>query len=1036
MLSLIRMECLPTVISVFKRFRRQFAEATCFVLEAAFPLYFLLLFIATPGFSQPQISQIKHFGKAEGLTSPRIYAILPNEDGLFWLLAQELDTYFFEEATQIVRFDGRSFRTLYDTPDPELFIHQLTLLDSNSLVINYKMPFFDILNTQSGQFERKEIGPSGLEELNMRSELFGEGQQSFIVQTPEKVLLVNWQNGLDTLWSFAYQEGEEDAWGVFQHDDVIWFSHTSIGMAKYQQDDGQVKYYPASAFESLDTSIEQARSITFREAVSRPNGEIVFAMRDLSPGYFRYRPERDRFEPVQGIPKTLESYAPYRDEAGRVLLAFGTESADEALWLMDLDDQLVDYSHLLPPATPLGLCFFSKDLTNHLWVGTTKGLTYIKLQPQKKKIKKLLQPYSMRNAIELTPGKTLFATELNGWFLWEEARDTIEPFPVYQNGEKQSTNYCRGFYLDDQGTLWATNYEGLLKVNWQTQQCAFYKSDSLIQAFLQLKNGHFLLEGEKHPTLLEFNPATETFTDYMPAIDGFSLVGKFCHALHEAANGIIWAGTDVGLIKFDKKAKQIEVYSKKDGFRSRAILSIHEEPDGKLWLGTGDAGVHIFDPETEQLAYIQEKDGLTNKTVAGILKDVEGDLWFSTFNGISCYKIEEKTFLNYSEVDGFSHFEFNRHSFYQKPDGRLCFGTIQGMNVFDPRELKGNPTFPKLLLLEAQFYDKATGGQSVRHYNLSQLNEINLPPNNRYLRLRFALSELEDAALHKFAYFLEGYDEGWNALDTRNEVLFNKLPVGNYTLHIRGISAKGEWNVNPATIDIQIAQYFYKTWWFISLCLLTFVGAVYALYRYRLNQVYRMLELRTRIASDLHDDVGGLLTGIAMQTEILELAKGPPEKSKLQNLRELSKNALSRMRDVVWSIDARRDKIGDLLDRMREQAEEMLAAKGIQYKITTHNLNEEKVLPIDIRQHLYLIFKEALSNAVRHAQATRVEVNLGNNGAAFEMRIRDNGIGLDEAKKATGLGLDNMKRRAAKMKAVIEFTNRKGFEILVRREAI
>lgn len=1003
------------------------------------PKYHLILLAwCFPFFTlaQPKVAEIRHFGKEEGLTAPQIYAIIPDEAGLFWLLAQELDTYFFEESTQIVRFDGRAFHTLYDTPYSDLFIHQLAVLDNNDLIINYKKHFFDIFNTISGQLKKVQISASGEDYLNMRSVFQGAGQQAFIAQSHEKVMLLNWNNKVDTLWSFPYKERDDDAWGIFQQDSVIWFSHSGIGIAKYELDKGQIKAYPSDAFEHFKSTTTAPQPITFKEAVERPNGEILFAMRGISPGYFKYVPEKDTFEPLSQIPDNLEAYFPYIDESGHVLLTFGTELANERLLLLDSDDRLTDYSQLLQHVEQSGLCFLSKDFTDHLWVGTKRGLTYLKLQPQKKNIKQLLLPYSMRNAIELEPGKTLFTTELNGWFLWEEVRDTITPFRVFQDDIPLTTNYCRGLYLDKNGALWASNYDGILKVDVSTRQGEFFKSRLGIQAFIQLKSGHFLLEGEKHSTLIEFDPLTETFADYMPAYAEFSLVGKFCHTLHEATNGIIWVGTDVGLIKFDKAARQIRVYSKRDGFRSQAVLSIHEESDGTLWIGTGDAGVHIFDPNTEQFEYLQEKDGLVNKTIAGILKDPEGDLWFSTFDGISCYKVDENTFLNFNTEDGFSHFEFNRHSFYKKRDGRLCFGTIKGMNLFDPAEMKGKPSSPKLLLLEAQFYDKSTKQQAIRNFNLSELREIKLPPHNRYLRLRFAISGLEDAVHHKFSYYLEGYDQGWNALDSRNEVIFNKLPVGRYTLHLFGINANGERTVNPITIDIWITNYFYKTWWFISLGLLLFMIAIYALYRYRLNQVYQMLELRTRIASDLHDDVGGLLTGITMQTEILELSNAPPEKRKLQNLRELSQNALSRMRDVVWSIDARRDKIGDLIDRMREQAEEMLAPKGMQYKITTQNLNQEKVLPIEIRQHLYLIFKEALSNTVRHAQATHVDVNIGNFGNFFEMRIKDNGIGLDFSQKGTGLGIDNINRRAAKIEGIVKFTNQNGLEILVRREAL
>lgn len=1044
------MEFTRTDILISKRFLSLFTRVKPILKTRLFPfvdhfppiklLYFFFFSVyCCPvfTFAQPEIAEIKHF--EEGLIINQVAKILQDEEGLFWLLTQELNSFYHESGSQIVQFDGWEFRTLYDTPHPDVLIRELFQLGNNELLINYDRPYFDVFNTLTGHFEEVKLDDFWGKDLTVWGSLNERSEERFFgAQTPEKVWLTAWNGRLDTICSFPYQKSKYDLRSFFQHGDAIWVSKAGLGSIKYDRVSQKWKRYSVNDIEGVTTIIDE-EAITFGGAAEAPNGDLIFAMRGVLPGYFKYNPHRDKFEPIPQLPAHLGSDLPFTDKSGRILMSFGSwRSKKDGLWLLDLDGRFIDYSRLLQIFDPSIAIywFFSEDFTDHLWLSTSAGLTYIKLQKKKKEIERLLTAYSMRSAIELAPGKTLFTTELNDWFLWDEVRDTLTPFTIFQDGRPQSADYCRGLYLDKNNGLWASNYLGILKVDLSTRRCDFFESPVGIQAFTRLKNGHFLLLGNDHPIPLEFDPATKTFTDYIPLPEGLSLIGRFCHSVRETADGAVWVGTNRGLIKYDKAGRKVRNYTQKDGLRSNVILVVHEEADGKLWLGTSGAGVHIFDPQIEEFTYLQEKDGLVDNTVAGILKDVDGDWWFSTFDGVSCYKQEEESFLNFNTEDGFSYFEFNRFSFYQKTDGRLCLGTLKGMNIFDPHELKGEPSLPKLLLREAQFYDRSEGRQKTRRYNLSQLTEIRLPPHDRHLRLRFVLSELGEADLHKFSYFLEGYDEGWNRLNFKNEVVFNKLPVGDYTLHLRGVNARGERNVNPVSIHIQVAEYFYKTAWFIGLCLLLFVASVYALYRYRLNQIYKMMELRTKIAGDLHDDVGGLLTGIAMQTEILELRKDPPEKSKLRRLRELSQEALSQMRDVVWSIDARRDKIGDLLDRMREQAEEMLAPKGIEYKITASGLDEKKALPIEIRQHLYLIFKEALSNAVRHAQANRLEIRLENRDDAFEMRIRDNGVGLDPGKKTTGLGLDNIKMRAAKIQATVEFINCDGLEIWIRRKTL
>ncbi len=304
------------------------------------------------------------------------------------------------------------------------------------------------------------------------------------------------------------------------------------------------------------------------------------------------------------------------------------------------------------------------------------------------------------------------------------------------------------------------------------------------------------------------------------------------------------------------------------------------------------------------------------------------------------------------------------------------------------------------------------------------------------MQLHFALDQYQNSPLNRFAYYLEGYDEFWHQLEHRNEITFNNLPAGRYTLHIKGANYQGVWTDHPLQIPVVVQAFFYRRWWFWASLFVLVIAAGFALYRYRVHQLMELLRIRTKIASDLHDEVGGLLVGIAMQSEILELSQQKPASDSLRHIRELSQFTLSRMRDVVWTIDARRDKVRNLLDRMREQAQDLLTPQGIDYRIDYHQLDLEQKLPPDLRQEVYFIFKECLTNTIRHAQATRFEVDFGHFGQHFELRISDNGIGLTPGKNTTGLGLDNIQMRAKKIGAKVSFCNAGGFSVVLRRKPI
>jgi signal transduction histidine kinase len=217
------------------------------------------------------------------------------------------------------------------------------------------------------------------------------------------------------------------------------------------------------------------------------------------------------------------------------------------------------------------------------------------------------------------------------------------------------------------------------------------------------------------------------------------------------------------------------------------------------------------------------------------------------------------------------------------------------------------------------------------------------------------------------------------------------------------------------------------------LCITTLAALVYGFFTYRLRQALKIERMRVKISSDLHDDVGTILSGLAMQSEILELSATEAMKPRLKRIGELSRSAMSHLRDTVWAIDARKDKLENLLDRMREHAEENLTPKGIVFDLETEQFDLQKNMPANIRQNLYLIYKEAITNIAKHSDANRVRIKLqkwGQNG--LEMQIADNGNAVEKAYKTTGSGTSNMQMRAEKIGGTLEIIRTNGFCVRLR----
>ena len=167
-----------------------------------------------------------------------------------------------------------------------------------------------------------------------------------------------------------------------------------------------------------------------------------------------------------------------------------------------------------------------------------------------------------------------------------------------------------------------------------------------------------------------------------------------------------------------------------------------------------------------------------------------------------------------------------------------------------------------------------------------------------------------------------------------------------------------------------------------------------------------------------------------MQSELLEMTAAEERKPKLQRISELSRNAMSRMRDTVWAIDARKDKLENLLDRIREHAAETLTPKDIRFDLQVEELALKKNMPTNIRQNLYLICKEAITNAAKHSNGNRVQIQFKKHGRnGIELKIHDNGKVIEKAHKTTGLGMSNMAMRAEEIGGRLEVARSDGFLI-------
>jgi signal transduction histidine kinase len=226
----------------------------------------------------------------------------------------------------------------------------------------------------------------------------------------------------------------------------------------------------------------------------------------------------------------------------------------------------------------------------------------------------------------------------------------------------------------------------------------------------------------------------------------------------------------------------------------------------------------------------------------------------------------------------------------------------------------------------------------------------------------------------------------------------------------------------------------WERWWFLSLVVAGSGLIAYAVLRYRLSRVVELANVRARIALDLHDDIGSNLTKISILSEVAQqdpgaalTADGP-----LASIARISRESVAAMSDIVWAANPHRDRLVHLVRRMRQHAEEIFTTQGIALTFLAPGEDQDMRLGVDVRRDIFLIFKEALNNASRHARCSRVTVNLRAEGARLSLQVIDDGIGFDASAAGEGQGLSSMRRRAETLGGVCEVQTMPGKGTTIR----
>ena len=561
---------------------------------------------------------------------------------------------------------------------------------------------------------------------------------------------------------------------------------------------------------------------------------------------------------------------------------------------------------------------------------------------------------------------------------------------------------------------------------------------------------------------------------FVPA-PGAEILGAQISALFEDRSGQLWAGTQNGLANFD--GQKWKLFTTRDSLSENAVRAIAEDADGDFWIGTENQGLDFF-KDGKFISHQKSENGLPGNDISCLYTDKAGVLWigtsghglarfqngkwtrYSTATGLASnhinYLIEDaegnlwigsnaglmriqKKSLNdfadettnviscrtYVESDGLPTRECSAGSqpaACRTVDGTLWFPTTKGFVSLNPTELKPNSQ-PPTVLIESVRVDGVEQKSNLLNSAWSQ--SIVVPPGYEQLEIDYTALNFSAPDAVRFKCWLEGHETAPADVGGERVARYPKLPPGNYRFHVTACNEDGVWNETGSVLEINVQPWFWQTNWFRAAVIIFLLGIVVAIVRFistqklrREVQLFKQQEAlekeRSRIARDLHDQLGANLTQVALLGEMAEADKNSPAEieSHAKQISETARETTHSLDEIVWAINPSNDTLEGLANYACKYAQEYLALAYVRYRVDLPTELPTTPIPPPLRHNVFLAFKEAVHNVVKHAQASEAWIRLRLSPEHFTLEIEDNGRGIgNQTAPQNRNGLRNMKKR-------------------------
>ncbi|MEP6676925.1 MAG: ATP-binding protein, partial [Ferruginibacter sp.] len=629
----------------------------------------------------------------------------------------------------------------------------------------------------------------------------------------------------------------------------------------------------------------------------------------------------------------------------------------------------------------------------------------------------------------------LAASDGKGIYLLDKELKHIQSLPGKLPAEMN--NYFFGLAADAYNRIWTLNYNNGIYVFNDLQKQFERPSgiiplpDSILKNITRLKStgdgNLWMLSGEN---FIYWNVKTNK-TEWYPVTWSKDYKGLHDIRGNELAvdpDGNAWLFTKSGMFICNRNEKKVDHVFKTgagvNDLASSIVLTGAFNKNNDLWITSGNGLQVINRKNYSVLSSHDVVGGLPSMLVRGICTDSSGRVWAALASGLGLFDPKTKAWQLFNRLDGLEK-DYLDNIIFITSNNKIIINQSNGFLIKDINELMPQSK-PPLLHITSILVNHEPYTDSLLPEFISNME---LPYDKNNIDIEFAAMDWVYPFKTNYRYRIEGLPSvsTWNP-SPEARISLTALPPGKFILHLQALTGNGIWSkeiIFPITIRLP----FWKTWWFITACIILLVIFFYSLYRYRINRFIEMQKIRNSISRDLHDEIGATLSSVNMLSAVaLKKAGAGNEASPIiQQIKNSVQQAGESMDDIVWSVNPANDSAQDTFARIRKYVTDLAEQNGINCIINIDEKNDAVRLPMELRRDIYLVCKEAVNNALKYSGCTELSVSVYIHNNTIEIKVADNGKGFDTKMLAHTQrnGIGNMKHRISKHKGIFTIVSEK-----------